>query len=61
MTTTVRVLIEGNKKCNVKVVEADGSDCPGFTPRDVMPGTFTIVCIHEDQRVSVREVGEFLT
>lgn len=60
MTTTVRVLIEGNKACEVKVVEADGSDSKHYPPRDVRPGGFTYVCIHGDQSVAVREIGEFL-
>ena len=60
MTTTVRVLIEGNKKCEVKVIEADGSDCDGFPPRDVMPNGFTTVLIHGQQKVNVTETGEFL-
>ena len=61
MTTTVKVLIEGNKKCAVKVVEADGNDSTGYPLRDVMPGSFTTVCIHGEQQVSVKEVGEFIS
>jgi hypothetical protein len=61
MTTTVKVLIEGNKKCEVKVIDADGSDSKGHPPRDVMPGSFTTVLIHGEQSVSVVETGEFIS
>ena len=61
MTTTVRVLIEGNKKCEVKVIEGNGSDSTSYPPRDVMPGSFTTVGIHGEQKVSVIETGDFLT
>jgi len=61
MTTTVRVLIEGNKACEVKVVEADGNDSKLHPPRRVMPGTFTTVYIHSEQKVSVVEVGDFIS
>lgn len=56
MTTTVKVLIEGNKACEVKVEGQGSSD----TPTTVKPGSFTTKAIHGDQRVSVVEVGEFL-
>lgn len=61
MTTTVKVLIEGNKKCAVKVIEADGKDSTSYPPRDVAPGSFTTVGIHGEQKVSVVETGEFLS
>lgn len=61
MTTTVKVLIEGNKKCEVKVIEGDGSDSKSYPPRNVMPGSFTTVGIHGEQKVSVVETGEFLS
>ena len=60
MTTTVRVMIEGNKKCEVKVIEADGSDSLNQSARDVMPNSFTTVLIHGEQKVSVIETGGFL-
>lgn len=58
MTTTVKILIEGNKACEVKV-ESDGAE-PGQIST-VKPGQFTTKLIHGDQRVSVVEVGPFLT
>lgn len=61
MTTTVRVMIEGNKKCEVKVIAEDGSDYQNYPPREVAPGSFTTVCIHGEQTVSVVEVGEFVS
>ena len=61
MTTTVHILIQGNKKCAVKVIEADGSDSKGYPPRDVMPGSVTVVLIHGEESVSVQETGEFLS
>lgn len=57
MTTTVRVLIEGNKACEVKVEGQGTSD----TPTTVKPGSFTLKNIHGEQFVSVKEVGEFLS
>jgi len=61
MTTTVKILIEGNKKCSVRVIEEDLTDSKSFPARDVMPGSFTTVSIHGEQKVSVREEGEFLS
>ena len=55
VTTTVKVLIEGNKACEVKIEGA------GMEPRIVKPGQFTTVLISGEQRVSVVEVGEFLS
>jgi hypothetical protein len=60
MTTTVKVLIEGNKKCAVKVIQEDGSDSKSYPPRDVMPGSFASLGIHGGQLVSVIETGDFL-
>ena len=60
MTTTVRVLIEGNKKCEVKVIEGNGTDNTNWPPRIIGPGSFTTVCIHGEQIVSVVEIGEFI-
>lgn len=57
MTTTVKVLIEGNKACEVKVEGQGSSD----TPVTIKPGSFTTKFISGEQRVSVVEVGEFLT
>jgi hypothetical protein len=61
MTTTVRVLIEGNKECEVQVVNVDGTESPSYTSRNVKPGSFTTVCIHGEQTVLVKEVGEFIS
>ena len=59
MTTTVKVLIEGNKACEVYV--SNEPDAPPDSPTTVMPGTFTTKLIHGDKFVVVKEVGEFLT
>lgn len=58
MTTTVKVLIEGNKACEVKVEGNEAS----FPPKTVQPGQFHTVYIHGEQRVSVVvvETGEFV-
>lgn len=61
MTTTVHVLIQGNKNCEVKVIEADGSVSTGYPPREVAPGSFTMIGIHGEQQVSVKEVGVFVS
>ena len=61
MTITVKVLIEGNKKATVKVIEADGTDSASYPPRDVSPQTFTTVGIHGEQSVSVKETGDFVS
>jgi hypothetical protein len=55
VTTTVRILIEGNKACEVKV---EGN--PGDTPTIVKPGSFTLKNIHGEQTVSVKETGDFV-
>lgn len=63
MTTTVRVLIEGNKVCSVQVmqpVEGGGQRKEG--PEALAkPGEFVTRLIHGAQYVRVQEVGEFLT
>lgn len=56
MTTTVKILIEGNKACEVKVEGQGTSD----TPVTIKPGQFTTKLIHGEQYVSVKETGEFL-
>lgn len=58
MTTTVKVLIEGNKACEVKVEGPTGE--PGQVST-VKPGSFATKLISGEQRVSVVEVGEFLS
>lgn len=58
MTTTVRILIEGNKACEVSVVSEGAAPVQVST---VTPGQFTTKLISGPQRVSVVEVGEFLT
>ncbi len=61
MTTTVKVLIEGNKACNVKVtgpVDPESSQAKGVT---VKPGSFTTMLIHGDQVLAVQETGDFLS
>lgn len=57
MTTTVKVLIEGNKACEVKV---EGDTSPR-EPVVVKPGQFTTMYIHGEQSVSVKETGDFLS
>lgn len=59
MTTTVKVLIEGNKACEVYVWNE--ANVPPDEPTIVMPGAFTTKLIHGDKEVRVREIGEFLT
>lgn len=59
MTTSVKILIEGNKACLVKVIpDGDGPTPPSI---EVRPGCFTTVYIHGQQRVSIIEIGEFLS
>lgn len=58
MTTTVTVLIQGNKACEVYV--SNGPDVQPDTPTTVKPGEFTTKLIHGDKSVRVKEVGEFL-
>lgn len=70
MTTTVRILVEGNKACEAKVVDplADslrqqsaGIQVMQPAPKLVQPGSFVILNIHGEQKVEVREVGDFLS
>jgi hypothetical protein len=59
MTTTVKVLIEGNKACEVYV--SNGSGAQPDVPSTVQPGTFVTKLIHGDKYVVVKESGEFLS
>lgn len=59
MTTTVRVLIEGNKACEVHVSEEVHGAQPSQR-KTVSPGQFVTVLIHGTQQVIVQEVGDFL-
>jgi len=54
MTTTVRVLIEGNKSCSVQVV---GGQFPTTTP-PVKPGEWTTRLISGTESVTVTEVEQ---
>jgi hypothetical protein len=56
MTTTVRVLIEGNKACEVKVEGPfQGADS---TPVVMKPGTVVMKYISGEQQLTVKEVVE---
>ena len=59
MTTTVRVLIECDKTCEIKVIEPDGSISATYTPRELRPQEFTEVYIYGEQAVSIKEAGNF--
>ena len=59
MTTTVRVLIEGNKAC--EAYRSNGPDKPPESPVTVKPGAFTVLTIHGEQSVVVQETGDFLS
>ena len=61
MTTTVRVLIDGNKACNVKVIGPIDPASPYAIGVTVKPGAFATMSIHGDQVVAVQETGEFLS
>lgn len=61
MTTTVKILIEGNKNTIVKVIGEDGKDYLGYPPKIVAPNTFHTVCIHGNQHVDVVETGDFIS
>ena len=56
MTTTVKVLIEGNKACEVKVT-GQGADEATVV---VKPGQFVTKYIYGEQQLIVMEVREFL-
>ena len=60
MTTTVTVLISGNKACAVDVVIPGITDKIPMEPKIVKPGSFTTLTISGDQELRVREVGEFI-
>lgn len=59
MTTTVTVLIEGNKECEVKVVESGGTT-KEYSLKNIKPNTFTKFSIHGDAKIEVKEIGEFI-
>lgn len=58
MTTTVKILIEGNKACEVGIVDAP--DAPMREPVVVKPGSFVTKLISGEQSVRVKETGDFL-
>jgi len=58
MTTTVRVMIEGNKNVTVKVTDSDGAVTQ---EKEVAPNSFASFLIHGEQSVSVQETGEFVS
>lgn len=59
MTTTVRVLIEGNKAC--EVYRSNGPDRQPESPVTVRPMAFTTLTISGEQAVVVKEIGEFIS
>jgi len=63
MTTTVRVLIEGNKACAVQVKDREILQLfpDGSSAKITKPGEFVTVQIHGEQSVIVKETGDFLT
>ncbi len=54
MTTSVTILIDGNKACEVRL---EGGALP---PVVVRPKGFTILMIHSEQKVVVQEIGPFI-
>lgn len=56
MTTTVRVMVSGNKACEV-AVKGSLSD----TPTVIKPGQFVDKLVHGELELTVKEVGEFLS
>lgn len=59
MTTTVKVLIEGNKACEAYV--SNGPNQQPDAPKTVKPGEFVTLTINGDKSVIVKETGDFLT
>lgn len=55
----VRVLIEGNKACEVKVVAPYNEILSQFI-KIVKPNEFTSMAIRGEQYVSVKEIGKVL-
>jgi hypothetical protein len=60
MTTTVTVLIQGNKACEVSVSSPSRNDLVGALASTVSPGEFVTKTIHDDMMITVKETGEFL-
>ena len=62
MTTTVRILIEGNKVCEVQTIEilGDGAQRAAVPSTYVKPGQWVSRMVHGTQQVRITEVGEFL-
>ena len=56
MTTTVKILIEGNKACNVKVIGPIDPDSPQAIGIEVNPGSFATMYISGDQVLAVQEI-----
>lgn len=57
MTTTVKILIEGNKACELQVTSGD---TPDPSPTIVKPGQFGTRFISGEQVLRIKETGEFL-
>ena len=57
MTTTVYVRVEGNKICEALVQAKDLAQ----PPVEIYPGETKIFTIHGEQKLVVKEVGEFLS
>lgn len=55
----VRVSIEGNKACELKVVDPRNERLSQFI-KIVKPNEFTAVVIHGEQYVSVKQIGKVL-
>lgn len=58
MTTTVRILVEGNKAVEICTKNPDGSNTK--PPITLFPRSFAVENIHGGQSLSVREVGDFI-
>jgi hypothetical protein len=63
MTTTVQVIISGNKKVEVQKLEDSGRDDMQFhTERaEMSPGTHKTFNIHDKQYLQIKEIGDFVS
>lgn len=54
MTTTITILVQGNKEVEVKTTNDPA-------PTKIKPGQFCVKQIHGEVKVEVTEIGEFLS
>jgi hypothetical protein len=61
MTVTVRILIEGNKACSVKILNEDGTESARHQPGEIKPNEFKSMIFSGSEIIQITEHGDFLS